>query len=101
MFLPHRIMSAADGGQILLSRDAAEQVHDQLPQDVSLRDLGHYQLKGMVLYEHLFQLVVPDLRSDFPPLRGIQESSPSEPTALITPVISQKKGSSRFSWKRK
>ncbi len=33
-----------------------------------MRDLGKHRLKGLKIPEHIFQLVVPDLASDFPPL---------------------------------
>lgn len=70
-----RVMSAAHGGQILLSHTTAELVSDQLPGDVSLRDMGAHQLKGLLHPEHLWQVVASGLPADFPPL-----SSPSAPT---------------------
>jgi class 3 adenylate cyclase len=81
-----RIMSAARGGQILLSSASAELVRDQLPTDVMLRDMGEHRLKGLVNPEHLWQLAVPDLLSDFPPLlslNSIPNNLPAQPTALI------------------
>jgi predicted ATPase/class 3 adenylate cyclase/DNA-binding CsgD family transcriptional regulator len=63
-----RIMSVAYGGQILLSAETAELVDHQLPDGVSLKDLGEQRLKGMARSEHLFQVVVSDLLQEFPPL---------------------------------
>ena len=63
-----RIMSAAHGGQVLLSHETKELVDHQLPKGVILKDLGENRLKGMVLLERLFQVAVPGLLSDFPPL---------------------------------
>ncbi len=63
-----RIMSAAHGGQILLSAETAELVDHQLPESVSLKDLGEHRLKGMALPEHLFQANALGLPQDFPPL---------------------------------
>src|SRR5512135_1506493 len=40
-----RLMGAGHGGQILISSSAAELLRDQLPPDVSLRDLGALPLK--------------------------------------------------------
>jgi len=37
---------------------------------VSFSDLGEHDLKGFPRPEHIFQLVVDDLQSKFPPLRG-------------------------------
>jgi len=68
-----RILAAGHGGQILLSHATRELVGDALPDDVTLRDLGIYQLKGLhgtglSRPEQLFQLVSPDLPTEFPPL---------------------------------
>src|SRR5258706_2978490 len=40
-----RIMSAAHGGQILLSEAMAELIRDELPGGFILRDMGHHHLK--------------------------------------------------------
>src|SRR3974377_2317104 len=66
-----RVMSVAHGGQVLLSNPAAELVRGELPADVTLRDLGEHRLKGLLNPEHLWQLVAPDLRQDFPPLQTL------------------------------
>src|SRR6188768_2304384 len=42
-----RVMSAAHGGQILLSGAAAELARERLPEDIYLKDLGAHQLKGL------------------------------------------------------
>jgi predicted ATPase/class 3 adenylate cyclase len=70
-----RIMSAAHGGQVLLSAETRELVDHQLPSGVTLKDLGEHHLKGLLYPEHLHQVVVPGLRAEFPPLRS--ESRPS------------------------
>ena len=64
-----RIMSAGHGGQILLSLAVAELVRGHLPENIHLKDLGEHSMKGLSVPEHLFQLVAPDLPSDFPPLK--------------------------------
>ena len=56
-----RIMSAAHGGQILLSGSIVADVGDRLPGELSLRDLGEHRLKDLAGPEHLYQLVVPGL----------------------------------------
>lgn len=63
-----RLLSAGHGGQVLLSGATAELVRDHLPQEAHLRDLGTHQLKDLYRPEHIFQLVTPDLPSDFTPL---------------------------------
>ena len=62
-----RIMSAAHGGQVLLSQATHDLVAHELSGGVSLRDLGEYRLKDIAGLNRLFQLVVPDLPADFPP----------------------------------
>ena len=63
-----RICAAGHGGQVLISSSTRELVADELPSDVALRDLGEHRLKDLDRPEHLFQLVVGDLRADFPAL---------------------------------
>ena len=63
-----RVMSTAHGGQILLSNTSADLIQDQLPDDVSLRDMQENLLKGWTSPEHLWQVVASDVRQDFPPL---------------------------------
>ena len=81
-----RVMSAAHGGQVLLSSASAELVRGQLPNDLTLRDMGEHRLKGLVNPERLWQLVAPDLLSEFPPLQSlnaIPTNLPAQPTTLI------------------
>ncbi len=66
-----RIMSAAHGGQTLLSHVTRDLVSNELSDNVTLRDLGEYRLKDIAGLSHLFQLVVPDLPADFPPLATV------------------------------
>src|SRR5215471_11674891 len=64
-----RIMSAAHGGQVLLSRTTANLVEQDLPEDLSLRDLGEHRLKDLGRPRRLFQLVISDVPADFPELK--------------------------------
>jgi predicted ATPase/class 3 adenylate cyclase/predicted negative regulator of RcsB-dependent stress response len=63
-----RIMGAAHGGQVLLSRTTGDLVKDEMPDAVTLRDMGEHYLKDIVGPTHLFQLEIPGIPSDFPPL---------------------------------
>lgn len=67
-----RIMSAGHGGEILISSETAEGLGGSLPGQVRLRDLGKHRLKGLKIHEHLFQVIVPDLPADFPPLNVLE-----------------------------
>jgi class 3 adenylate cyclase len=73
-----RICSAAHGGQILLSGATCGVLQDDLPAGVGLRDLGERRLKDVDRPERLYQLDVPGLSDDFPPLR-LPEEVPDEP----------------------
>jgi hypothetical protein len=81
-----RLLSAAHGGQVLLSLPAQELVRDQLPAGTSLRDLGEHRLKDLFRPERVFQLLAPELPSDFPPLRTLEayrNNLPLQPTPLV------------------
>ncbi len=75
-----RINAAGHGGQILLSHVVADMVRGYLPQGVRLQDMGEHLLKGLSHPEHIFQVVAPDLRQDFPPLNSLETLPPK--TAL-------------------
>lgn len=62
-----RLMSAAHGGQILLSASTAELVREQLAPELDLRDLGIHRVKDFEP-QQVFQVTAPELPSDFPPL---------------------------------
>jgi predicted ATPase/class 3 adenylate cyclase len=66
-----RIGTAGHGGQILLSQAVGVLAVPDLPPGVSLRDLGSHRLKDLREPEHLFQVVHPDLATDFPPLKSL------------------------------
>jgi predicted ATPase/class 3 adenylate cyclase len=66
-----RLLAVSHGGQIVLSGIAAELARGSLAADVGLRDLGEHRLKDIAATEHVFQLVAPNLRIDFPALRSI------------------------------
>jgi predicted ATPase/class 3 adenylate cyclase len=79
-----RIMSAAHGGQVLLSEAVAQEVRDGLPEQVTLRDMGKQRMKGMAQLEHLFQVVAPDLPADFPRLNTLDVTPNNLPLQLTT-----------------
>jgi len=66
-----RVCAAGYGGQILLSHATYSLVRHELPQEVTLRDLGEHRLKDLQQPERIFQVVLPDLPSEFPPLRSL------------------------------
>jgi class 3 adenylate cyclase len=63
-----RIMSIAHGGQTLVSLATSELVADS---GVALVDLGEHRLRGLSRSERVFQLSIPGLRSEYPPLASV------------------------------
>ena len=85
-----RIMSAAHGGQMLLSRAVAEQIDSNLPEGVSLRDLGTVRLRDLSSPEHIYQVVYAQLRADFPALRSL-EGTPNNLTQQLNSFIGRER----------
>ena len=70
-----RIAHVAHGGQVLLSETTFPLVQDELPDGVKLLDLGHHRLKDMRRPEHIHQLVIDGLVSEFPPIKSLENLS--------------------------
>src|SRR5579859_7887762 len=85
-----RIMSAAHGGQILLSQTTRELVEADLPEGVALGDLGEHRLKDLHRPSHLYQLLLPDQLADFPPLKTL-DTRPNNLPIQPTPFIGREK----------
>ncbi len=79
-----RIAAAGRGGQVLLSESTHGLVRRDLPEGVTERDLGEHRLKDLSLPEHLFQLVIPGLPADFPPLRALDPARTNLPPQLTS-----------------
>lgn len=77
-----RIMSTAHGGQVLLSQAVHAQVCDALPPPATLLDLGVVRLRDLTAPERLYQLLHPQLRSAFPPLRSLASTPNNLPQQL-------------------
>jgi len=71
-----RLMSAAHGGQVVLSSVAVDQLEIDLDaagaDDWTVRDLGTHRLKDLSDPEHVFQLCHPLLATEFAPLATIE-----------------------------
>ena len=82
--LTQRVMSVGHGGQILLSQTTHDLVKDRLPgpYGTELRDMGERRLKDIIRPEHIYQVTVPDLLSDFPPLTTLQTINHNLPAQL-------------------
>jgi predicted ATPase/Tfp pilus assembly protein PilF len=79
-----RIMSIAHPEQVLLSSTTAELVQEELPEGVTLRDMGQHRLRGLPNPERLFQVVAPGLRTEFQSLLShAVHSLPAERDAFV------------------
>src|SRR5262245_9644245 len=66
-----RLLSTATGGPTLLSQATKQIVRDNLPNGVTLRDMGEHRLKDLIRAERIFQVVAEDLPPEFPPLKTL------------------------------
>jgi predicted ATPase/class 3 adenylate cyclase len=75
-----RIADAGHGGQVLLSKATKELLSAETP----VRDLGEHRLKGLREPEWLYQLLIPGISLDFPPLRSLRNTNlPVPATELV------------------
>jgi predicted ATPase/class 3 adenylate cyclase len=79
-----RLMSAGYGGQVLLTQATVELVQDDLPCGASLLDLGEHRFKDLIRSEHVYQLVAPDLHSEFPHLKSLNAFPNNLPVQLTS-----------------
>jgi class 3 adenylate cyclase/DNA-binding NarL/FixJ family response regulator len=92
-----RICSAGHGGQILVSRATHAVLADDVVPDIEFCDLGTHRLKDFDHPERIYQVLAPDLRGEFPPLRTLgsaappaefplpsNEDKPARPAATVT-----------------
>jgi predicted ATPase/class 3 adenylate cyclase len=85
-----RIAATGYGGQILLSQTTCELVGLELPPETSLRDLGFHHLKDLLQPERIYQVVHPELPSDFPPLKSL-DSLPNNLPQQLTSFIGRER----------
>jgi predicted ATPase len=69
------IGALAHASQVLVSATTAAIVRDDLPEDISLRELGTFRLKDFTRPELIFQLLHPELPAEFPALRSAEAST--------------------------
>lgn len=85
-----RIAAAAHGGQVLISQATYDLVGKELPDGVTLQDLGEHRLKDLRQPKHLYQLVIAGLPSNFPPLKSL-DASPNNLPVQSTSFIGRSK----------
>ena len=77
-----RLMSAAHGGQILVSLATEELLRDAMPDGCDVVDLGEHRLRDLSRAERVFQLSGSGLARDFPPLRSLDVYAGNLPVQL-------------------
>ncbi len=81
-----RICAAGHGGQILLSQATSSLVAENLPPGARLRDLGSHRLQDLQEPTRIFQMLHPDLPSEFPRLKSVdavRHNLPSQLTGFV------------------
>ncbi len=79
-----RIAAAGSGGQVLLSETTRALAEPELEEGVVLRDLGAHRLKDLERPEHLSQLEIAGLATDFPVLRTLDVRKDNLPVKLTS-----------------
>jgi predicted ATPase len=78
------ILGAAHAGQTLVSQSVAAGAAARLPMGVALRDAGVARLRDLCRPERIYQVYAPGLRSDFPPLRSLDDVPNNLPEAAVS-----------------
>ena len=79
-----RIAACGHGGQVVISDSVYSLVVTALPAGVSIRDLGEHRLKDLPRPEHLYQLEIDGLPTEFPPLKTLDVRKNNLPLQLTT-----------------
>ena len=85
-----RISSVAHGGQVLVSETTRSLAEPLLGDELDLLDLGDHRLKDLDQPEHLYQLCIEGLRSEFPPLRS-RASPPNNLPVILTTFVARER----------
>ena len=85
-----RVMSAAHGGQTLLTQTTYDLLQLTLPDDVTLNDMGEHRLKDLRAPLRLYQVNASDLPQDFPPIKSL-DTQPNNLPIQLTSFIGRKK----------
>jgi predicted ATPase/class 3 adenylate cyclase len=80
-----RIAAAGHGGQVLISDTTRSLVENELAAGVSVRDLGRHRLKDFDEPQHLYDLVIDGLPSEFPAPKTLEV--PTNLPVMLTSFI--------------
>jgi predicted ATPase/class 3 adenylate cyclase len=79
-----RVAAAGHGGQVLLSGSTQALAVGNLPAGADLADLGQHRLKDLSRAEHLWQLTIEGLPTDFGPPRTLNATPNNLPLQLTS-----------------
>jgi predicted ATPase len=85
-----RIAAAGHGGQVLVSQTTRDLVDEDLPPQLTLRDLGDHRLKDLTRPQRIYQLLGEGLDDDFPPLATL-DNRPTNLPPQATPLIGRER----------
>ena len=80
-----RLLTAAEGGQILLSEAIVRDAQQRLPAELTVRDLGEHHFRDLSP-QHVSQLLAPGLPQELAALPGLAQhhhNLPLQPTSFI------------------
>ncbi|MCB0729177.1 MAG: tetratricopeptide repeat protein, partial [Ignavibacteriae bacterium] len=85
----NRVMSAANGGQILISESSHDLIYEKTyltnsHDEISFRDMGERRLKDLIQPMKLFQAVSDKITADFPPLKTLDARPNNLPIQLTS-----------------
>jgi predicted ATPase/class 3 adenylate cyclase len=90
-----RLEATAHGGQVVLSRITMQLIGEDLPDTLTLRDLGTHRLKDLSHPEQVYQLMAVGLETEFPPLRSLDNPElsnnlPEQTTSYVERATEQR-----------
>ena len=85
-----RIMGIVHGGQVIVSQAVFDRVARRHPPGIAFRDLGTVRLRDLASPEHVYQVVHPQLRRDFPALRSL-DATPNNLPQHITSFVGRER----------
>ncbi len=90
-----RIMSAAYGGQIIISDSVYDKLKDIELSDITFQDLGERRLKDVKKPVHLYQVSAPGLEENFPPIKT-PDARPNNLPVQLTSFVGREKEMNRI-----
>ncbi len=86
----HRIMSAANGGQILVSQPVHDEIRNELTGKVGFKDLGERRLKDLIQPVRIYQITAEGIEEEFPALKTL-DARPNNLPIQLTSFIGREK----------